>query len=120
MKETIILYDTLDYFDLVLNDYGDLIIFREHQNIDLLIISEKNKVVMAIENKNGANESSHQLAKYQSYVDHYYRVYTKIHVFLTPEREEASNLNWYLLLLYYYVISESLGRLINNEELIPE
>lgn len=84
-----------DYFELVLNDYNDLMIYREHQNIDLLLVTENKKVVMAIENKIGASESPHQLNKYQHYVENHFKDYTKIFVFLTPEREEATNDNWY-------------------------
>ena len=102
--------DSFDYFDLVLNDYNDLMIYREHKNIDIFLVSENNKVVMAIENKIGASESKHQLNKYQNYVDSHYRDYTKLFVFLTPERDEATNNNWYLL--SYYEIIEILERLI--------
>lgn len=102
--------DSFDYFDLVLNDYNDLMIYREHKNIDIFLVSENNKVVMAIENKIGASESKHQLNKYQNYVDSHYGDYTKLFVFLTPERDEATSNNWYLL--SYYEIIEILERLI--------
>ncbi|MDB6354321.1 PD-(D/E)XK nuclease family protein [Trichococcus sp. K1Tr] len=53
--------DSFDYFDLVLNDYNDLMIYREHKNIDIFLVSENNKVVMAIENKIGVNTGSKML-----------------------------------------------------------
>lgn len=118
LEENANLNGAVDYFDLVLNDYSDLMIYREHQNIDLLLVSEKNKVVMAIENKIGANESSHQLTKYQHYVDSHYKDYTTVYVFLTPEREEATNTNWFSF--SYYDIIEILERLIKTSGLSPK
>ncbi len=58
----------LDYFDIVLADYEDIEIYREHKDIDLLLISQKNKMVLCIENKTISLESKHQLNKYKSYV----------------------------------------------------
>lgn len=95
IEENTSLNGKYNYFELILNDYNDLIIHREHKNIDLFLISENNKLVLAIENKIGASESSHQLNKYQNYVQSHFKEYTKIFVYLTPERDEATNDNWY-------------------------
>ena len=58
----------ISYFDVALSDYSDMFIYREKANIDLLLVSEKNKLIICIENKIDASESAHQLKKYQEYV----------------------------------------------------
>lgn len=110
--------EKLDYFDLVLNNYNDLIVYREHYNIDLLMVSEKNKVVMAVENKIGASESKHQLAKYENYVKEHFPNYTNLFVFLTPENEEASSSIW--TSISYYQVIEMIERLIKHHGLDPK
>lgn len=88
-------HPTISYFDVALSDYSDMFIYREKANIDLLLISEKNKLVVCIENKIDASESAHQLKKYQDYVEKNYKDYKKkLFVFLTPNGTEPSREEW--------------------------
>lgn len=85
---------TISYFDVALSDYSDMFVYREKANIDLLLVSEKNKLVVCIENKIDASESAHQLKKYQDYVETTYKGYNHLFVFLTPNGIEPSKEEW--------------------------
>lgn len=85
---------TISYFDVALSDYSDMFIYREKVNIDLLLVSEKNKLVICIENKIDASESAHQLKKYQDYIETTYKGYNHLFVFLTPNGIEPSKEEW--------------------------
>jgi hypothetical protein len=81
-------------FDLVrvqLMDLSDVIIEREKNDIDVLVVSPSNKLVIAIENKIKAKESAHQLQKYKNDIIANYPEYTKLLIFLTLHGEEAEN-----------------------------
>lgn len=84
----------INYFEALLNSYEDLIVYRENNNIDILLVSEKNKIVVCIENKILSSESRGQLNKYQRYVERNYYNYKKIFVFLTPDGIEPTNQSW--------------------------
>lgn len=84
----------INYFDALLNSYEDLIVYRENKNIDILLVSEKNKIVVCIENKILSSESGGQLNKYQRYIERNYSNYKKIFVFLTPDGNEPTNPIW--------------------------
>lgn len=84
----------INYFDALLNSYEDLIVYRENNNIDILLVSEKNKIVVCIENKILSSESRGQLNKYQRYIERNYSNYKKIFVFLTPDGNEPTNPIW--------------------------
>ncbi|WP_430618706.1 PD-(D/E)XK nuclease family protein [Enterococcus sp. DIV1072d] len=84
----------INYFDALLNSYEDLIVYRENNNIDILLVSEKNKIVVCIENKILSSESRGQLNKYQIYIERNYYSYKKIFVFLTPDGNEPTNPIW--------------------------
>lgn len=84
----------INYFDALLNSYEDLIVYRENKNIDILLVSEKNKIVVCIENKILSSESRGQLNKYQRYIERNYSNYKKIFVFLTPDGNEPTNPIW--------------------------
>jgi len=78
----------------------DITIFREKDNIDLLIVDESNKFIITIENKIYASErvsgsDGGQLAKYESIINEKYSSqYNKIFIFLTINLEEATKNNW--------------------------
>lgn len=63
----------------------DMKVFRETANIDILLISDQQKIVIFIENKVYSGEHSNQLSKYYDYVNRTYPDYTLIPVFLTLE-----------------------------------
>lgn len=53
-------------------DLDDLLVKREHYNIDLLLSSDKSNFVMVIENKIFSIEGNNQLAKYREYAENEY------------------------------------------------
>lgn len=78
----------------------DITIYREKDNIDLLVVDEVNEVVIAIENKVYANEriegeDGGQLQKYENIINkNYDERYKKYFIFLTINLEEPSKEKW--------------------------
>lgn len=77
---------------------------REWKNIDILIISEKQKCVVCFENKidskenKGDEEKQGQLKRYQNIIDKDYNGYSKYFIFLTPNGEAPSDTeNWIIM-----------------------
>lgn len=71
--------------DVIFNDFSDTEIRREYKNIDILIVSPKNKFVCVVENKIWSGEHSEQLQKYAKIVNSEFKDYDKkIGIFLTP------------------------------------
>lgn len=108
-----------DIFQLLLLDFYNFTIYREWKNIDLLIVSEKDKIVIAIENKVGAHEHSNQLNRYRNILEKDYHEYQRIFVFLTPDGEEPSDVeNWSVLT--YKDVLEILEAIKDKVELLPD
>ena len=70
--------------ELLIGDLGDAIVFRERDNIDLLIEVGSLKLVVLIENKIDAKAGDGQLERYRSIVEGRYPDHKKLYVFLTP------------------------------------
>ncbi len=81
---------TVNRLDIELMDLYDVIVLREHHNIDILIVSETNKLAVVIENKVGTSEHSDQLNRYMQTAQTLYPEYRKVPVFLSPEGVEPS------------------------------
>lgn len=87
----------LSLIDIAYADYSDCEIKREHENIDILITSNKNEFLCVIENKirsgehnspqNDGEEKS-QLIKYAEYVNNHYPSYKKLFIYLAPNIED--------------------------------
>ncbi|NTQ27085.1 PD-(D/E)XK nuclease family protein, partial [Enterococcus faecium] len=105
----------INYFDALLNSYEDLIVYRENKNIDILLVSEKNKIVVCIENKILSSESRGQLNKYQRYIERNYSNYKKIFVFLTTDGNELTNHSWGIIT--YKDIVEILEQLMQKNSM---
>lgn len=93
-----------DVFKLLLLDLYDFTVYREYKNIDILLISEKEKTLFAIENKVGSHEHSNQLDRYRKILESEYANYMKVYIFLTPDGEEPSDVENWDILTYYDVI----------------
>ncbi len=91
-------------------------IFREKDNIDLLIEDRGNKTLIIIENKLYAKESKGQLKRYEEKVKRY-RNWNKVFIFLTIDLKKPSQKKW--LVASYEMISEALEELLeeNNYEI---
>ena len=82
----------LNVFDIQMMTLRDALVKREWENIDLLIESKQNKLVVLIENKINSRESKGQLAKYYEIVRANYKGYNIIPLFLTLDNSPPSEL----------------------------
>ena len=79
-------------------NFLDVMVYREYKDIDLLLVSEEQQMVIAIENKIYAGESDGQLNKYKSIVENEFSEYQQLFVYLTihgNESRHATNWNTY-------------------------
>lgn len=98
-------------------------IFREKNFIDLLLVDENNKVVIAIENKVYANERSDgddggQLEKYFKYVNENYKQYEKFFIYLTIDSScpsEGKKQDW--LVASHQIIGETVEHLLEHHSI---
>lgn len=73
-------------FKIFTMNYSDVIIYREWQNIDILIESKEEKYIICIENKVDSQDHDNQLNKYFEIINSKYDdEYTKIFLYLTPD-----------------------------------
>lgn len=78
--------ETATVFQLQAMDYSDVLLYREWQNIDILVESTEAKYVLCIENKIGTQEHDDQLNRYYKIIESKYgKDYLKIYLYLTPE-----------------------------------
>ncbi|MCH7494291.1 PD-(D/E)XK nuclease family protein, partial [bacterium] len=75
-------------------DLGQVEIRREWCNIDLLIVSESPRLVVAIENKIDSTEHSEQLDRYHDTVASSFANWPKLFVYLTTEGGAPSHEQW--------------------------
>jgi len=76
---------TITAFDVDGWELGDLVVERERHNVDILITSEADGFVCAVENKILSDEHSGQLRRYRTIVAKEYPDLRPLHVFLTVE-----------------------------------
>lgn len=67
---------------------------REWRNIDMLIMCDEPRFVIAIENKVDSGEHSNQLQRYEDTVAAEHRDARRLFVYLTPEGDEPSDTDW--------------------------
>jgi len=100
----------------------NLDIYREEDNIDLLIVDTKNKVVITIENKIYAKERKDgddggQLNKYENIInDKYDKTYSKFFIFLTINLEQASQGNGNWMIANHQMITDTIEEILKSEE----
>ena len=99
----------------------NITIYREKDNIDLLIVDESNKIVITIENKVYASErvdgnDGGQLQKYKDIIDSKYNeTYKKYFVFLTIDLEEPTRERW--LKASHQMITNVIENILKTKEL---
>jgi hypothetical protein len=71
--------------ELVVGDLDNAIVYRERDNMDLLIELKAVRLVVLIENKIGARAGEGQLARYKSVLKNRYADQRHLLVFLTPD-----------------------------------
>lgn len=109
----------LDALKLLLMDLDDFLVEREWKNIDILISSEKEKTVIAIENKIWTGEHDDQLNRYRKIIEKAYPDYNMIFLYLTPDGDEPSDTaNW--MPLSYGDIIDIIMKEMARHELSPD
>jgi len=94
-NESVLNNTTLNLQNVSLMEYGDYTVEREWRDIDILLVSKQNKLVIVIENKIWSKEANDQLNKYYTIINDDYVDYEKVFIYLTPEGELASDHeNW--------------------------
>lgn len=105
-------------FRLLLLDFYSFSVYREWKNIDILMLSNDEKIAIAIENKVGSHEHDNQLKRYKEILNKEYPNYEKIFIYLTPEGECPSDDDWKILT--YETIVENLEYIRYKAELLPD
>jgi len=103
---------TITPIDLDVWDLNNLIVLREWQNIDLLLIDEVNKLVVVVENKINSEEHSDQLSRYRQIILQHYPDWHKIYLFLSPEGDLPSDESY--IPVDYIAICELLEQIVAN------
>ena len=108
-----------DIFQTLLLDFYSFTVYREWKNIDIFLISDQDKFLIAIENKIGAHEHGDQLNRYRTILEADYPEYRKMLILLTPDGDDPSDVkNWDVLT--YSSIAKILGKQKDELELQPD
>ncbi len=103
-------------FEYLLSDFYSFSVYREWKNTDLLLVSHKEKIVIAIENKVGSHEHDNQLCRYRNQIIQTFSDYQQLFIYLTPDGESPSdNVNWYIFT--YCDIADILEQICENSNL---
>ena len=108
-----------DVFGVLLMDFYSFTVYREWKNIDILLVSDEEKTVIAIENKVGSGEHSDQLNRYRTILENTYPDYQRILAFLTPDGDAPSDEENWGILTYMDVI-EVLEDITGRMEVVPD
>lgn len=98
--------------DLDIMDLNELIVFREWQNIDILLLDEGNHLAVIIENKIYSGEHGEQLKRYRQIVNQHYPDFLIVGLFLTPEGDQPSDESYFPI--DYLSICEILTKLTES------
>jgi len=71
--------------ELAVTDLDDAVVYRERENIDLLIEIPSLQLVVVIENKVGSATGEGQLARYKEVVEHRFPTQRRLFVLFTPD-----------------------------------
>jgi hypothetical protein len=111
--------DKYDVFKILLMDLYGFTVAREWRNIDILLVSEDEKMVIAVENKVGTSEHDDQLNRYRNILEQEYPDYKRIFVFLTPDGDNPSDpKNWSVLT--YNDVLNVLNGILDRMRLNPD
>lgn len=109
---------TYDLCQLLHNSYS-FSVFREYNNIDFLLVSHENKVVICIENKVYSSEHDNQLERYKNFVEKRYSGYKQFYLYLTLYGEKSSIPDVWAS-ISYATIQEIIETACKNSELSAE
>jgi hypothetical protein len=98
--------------DLDLYDLDSMLVLREWQNIDILLLDEENRFITIIENKVGSGEHSDQLRRYRRIARQHYPNLRQVCLFLTPDGDEPSDENY--IPIDYLMVAELVEQLVET------
>lgn len=101
-----------DIYHLQNMNLNDIRVYREKDNIDILLVSNQNRLVILIENKVGTSEHSNQLVRYLKRVREVYTDFEVIPILLSLEGIEASCAEYFSA--SYLDVLDTLNFLTNN------
>lgn len=81
-------------------DYYSFNVYREWKDIDLVLVSMDEQMVIAIENKVGTAKFDQELGKYRAALDHDFPDYKKVLVFLSAEGALPNDVEYWDTLTY--------------------
>lgn len=70
-------------------DNDDIKVYREQDNIDILVINNTQNYLILLENKINSNQHDNQLERYAQIVEKDFEQYQKIYIYLKPEKNEV-------------------------------
>lgn len=95
IKENPEKFDCINLSKLLLDSVNNFTIYREYLHIDILLVNNQTKQLIAIENKIYSTQHDDQLNKYKAQLDLKYPEYKdKILLYLTPNDNEDVDDNW--------------------------
>ena len=77
--------------ELIAGDLDDAVVYRERDNIDILVELPSLNFVMAIENNVGSKAGDGQLERYDDHLQRLYPGFRRLMVFLTPDATEPDH-----------------------------
>jgi len=113
--------DILQEYNYLSKTKKNITIYREKNNIDLLLVDSANKIIITIENKVYADErvegsDGGQLKKYEDIINNLYdNSWDKFFIFLTINLDTPSRDNW--LKANYQMIVDALENILKTKEL---
>lgn len=100
--------------ELIVADLDSAVIYRERENIDLLIEINQLKLVVVVENKIGASVGDGQLVRYKEMVKARYPGFRYLFILLTPEGLEPDDADY--VPLSYAEIGDLVDAAIEHDE----
>ena len=100
--------------ELDLLDLDEVEVRREWHNIDILVLDERNKFVIIIENKIDSDEHDDQLGRYWDTVESQFAGHRILSFYLTPDRDDPSDDRY--LAIDHGLVADLVERFVNTRE----
>ena len=100
-------------------DLDNITIYREWNHIDLLAVSEKEHMILCIENKTLSGEHDDQLNRYRDYLESAFPGYKMVLIYLTPTGKRSSDPEHWHSMSYGDVL-EIIEKAKEGKQLLPE
>ena len=111
----------INVLELLTFDFTNFTVMREWNNIDILLLSQKDRFIICIENKINIGEHSNQLSRYREKIQETFpkeKGYNAIFIFLTPDEALPSDIDTWIPFSYSEIL-DTLNNSIDNKDLEP-